>query len=40
MVGGYVSTSSGYAVSMDFLSCGSLTSCTAVDNFGGTLSGV
>ncbi len=30
---------SGCAVSMDFLSCGSPTSCTAVDDYGGTLSG-
>jgi hypothetical protein len=29
----------GCAVSMDFLSCGSSTSCTAVDDYGGTLSG-
>lgn len=30
---------SGCAVSMDFLSCGSPTSCTTVDDYGGTLSG-
>ena len=30
---------SGCAVAMDFLSCGSATSCTVVDDYGGTLTG-